>query len=73
MEEYTCGITRRGITTHRRIAQYQGLTLGKHMSAGPDVWRSATPESRWCGEELQQGSPRGGTELRSREVLISSL
>ncbi len=28
MEEYTCGITNGGITTHGHLAQHKGLTLG---------------------------------------------
>ncbi len=32
----------------------QGLTLGKHTSAGPGIWRSATPDCRGCGRNFNR-------------------
>ncbi len=53
VEEYTCGITQRGITT-LAPSPAQGLTLGKHTSAGPGVWRSATPDCQGCGRNFNR-------------------
>ncbi len=53
MKEYTCGITQRGITTHGHLAQHKA-GLGQHASAGPGVWRSATPDCRGCGRNFNR-------------------
>ncbi len=60
MEEYTCGIARRGITAHGRTR----ADLGYRHECW--TWRLALRHA-WLSrvwEELQQGSPRG-TKLRS--------
>ncbi len=63
VEEYTCGITQRGITTHGHLAQHKGWPWATHECW---TWRLALRHA-WLPrvrEELQQGSP-WGTELRS--------
>ncbi len=55
----------------------QGLTLGKHTSAGPGVWRSATPEGaggtstgfavgNWTEKQLRRTYPVRRVEWRSK-------
>ncbi len=59
VEEYTCGITQTGITTHGNLAQHKGWPWA-NTRVLHQAW---LPRVR---EELQQDSSRG-TELRSNK------
>ncbi len=65
VEEYTCGITPRGITTHGHLAQHKGWPWANTRVL--DLASGAPPRlTARVREELQQGSP-WGTELRSNK------
>ncbi len=74
MEEYTYGITRRGIRPYGHLAQYRGLTgdlgeLTPVLGLASDLLRqSLTARGAW---RIPQGSPSGELNWGRKKALVS--
>ncbi len=59
-------------TTHGHLAQHKGWPWAKHTSAGPGVWRSATPDCRGCGRNSNRVR-RGNWTEKQQSARIRSV
>ncbi len=68
MEEYTYGITRRGIRPHGHLAQYRGWPETRYWA-----WRQTAPPSLTAGGawRIPPGFTVRGTELGEKKTLVS--